>query len=61
MTLDDTIEIAVEGEAQERVVDYGTPLGELLPKAVGGLPVLAALANNDGWTRRRWWTCGCGR
>ena len=47
MTLDDTIEIAIEGEAQERVVDYGTPLGDLLPKEVGGLPVLAALANND--------------
>ena len=47
MTLDDTIEIAIEGETQERVVDYGTPLGDLLPKEVGGLPVLAALANND--------------
>ena len=47
MTLDDTIEIAIAGEAQEHVVDYGTPLGDLLPKEVGGLPVLAALANND--------------
>lgn len=28
-------------------VAYGTPLGEALPKEVDGLPVLAALANND--------------
>lgn len=28
-------------------VTYGTPLGEALPREVNGLPVLAAIANND--------------
>ena len=47
MTLDDTIEVAVAGEARERVVPYGTHLGAILPKEVGGLPTIAALVNND--------------
>ena len=47
MTLDDTIEVAVAGEARERVVPYGTHLGAILPKEVDGLPTIAALVNND--------------
>ena len=40
-----TITLTLEGTPHQ--VAYGTPLGEALPKEVGGLPVLAALANND--------------
>ncbi len=47
MTLDDTIEVAVAGETRERVVPYGTHLGAILPKEMGGLPTIAALVNND--------------
>lgn len=47
MTLDDTIEVAVDGEPGERAVPHGAHLGDILPKTVGGLPTIAALANND--------------
>ncbi len=43
------VALTLEGPdgAQALEVAYGTPLGEALPREVGGLPVLAALANND--------------
>ena len=47
MTLDDTIEVAVDGEPGERAVPHGAHLGDILPKTVGGLPTIAALVNND--------------
>ncbi len=47
MILDDTIELAIAGEEGERAVAYGTPTCDVLPREVGGLPVLAVLANND--------------
>ncbi len=46
----DTISLKLEspaGDLRTVEVPYGTPLGAVLPKTVDGLPVLAALANND--------------